>query len=131
MSPTEIPVDVVNATGVQGLAAQVAAALEVQGFPEVTTSSSTDRPTGVVVQYGPGQQEAARTVAAAFEGAKLREDAAVTSGVRVILGAGAPEVQEIPNRTGSSPVPTPTVSAPSPSPTPTITARTADQDICS
>ena len=131
VSPTEIQVDVVNATGVEGLAAQVAAALEVQGFPEVTTSSSTDRPTGVVVQYGPGQQEAARTGAAAFDGAKLREDAAVTSGVRVILGAGAPEVQEIPNRTGSSPVPTPTVSAPSPSPTPTITARTADQDICS
>ena len=34
VSPTEIAVDVVNATGVQGLAAQVAAALEVQGFPE-------------------------------------------------------------------------------------------------
>ena len=131
VSPTEIPVDVVNATGAQGLAAQVGSALEVQGFPKVTTSSSAERPTGVVVEYGPGQKEAARTVAAAFEGAKLREDASLTSGVRVVLGAGAPAVQEIPNRTGSSPVPSPTVSAPSPSPTPTITARTADQDICS
>jgi len=131
VSPTEIPVDVVNATGAQGLAAQVASALEVQGFPKVTTSSSADRPAGVVVEYGPGQKGAARTVAAAFEGAKLREDASLTSGVRVVLGAGAPAVQEIPNRTGSSPVPSPTVSAPSPSPTPTITARTADQDICS
>ena len=102
----------VNATGVQGLAAQVAAALEVQGFPKPTTSSSTDRPNGVVVEYGTGQKEAARTVAAAFEGATLREHAAVTSGVRVVLGAGAPAVQEVPNRTGSSPVPTPTVSAP-------------------
>ena len=131
VSPTQVKVDVVNATGVQGLAAQVAAALEVQGFPKPTTSSSTDRPNGVVVEYGSGQKEAARTVAAAFEGATLREDAAVTSGVRVVLGAGAPAVQEIPNRTGSSPVPTPTVSAPEPAPTPTITARTADQDICS
>ena len=49
----------------------------------------------------------------------------------MILWDGASEVQEIPNRTGSSPVPTPTVSAPSPTLTPTITARTADQDICS
>ena len=85
----------------------------------------------MVVEYGPGQKEAARTVAAAFEGATLREDAVRHLGVRVVLGAGAPAVQEIPNRTGSSPVPTPTVSAPSPSPTPTITTRTADQDICS
>jgi hypothetical protein len=116
---------------VRGLAAQVAAALEVQGFPTPMTSSATERPAGVVVEYGPGQEQAARTVAAAFEGATVREDAAVTSGVRVVLGAGAPAVQEVPNRTGSSPVPSPTVSAPSPSPTPTITARTADQDICS
>ena len=133
VSPTEIPVEVVNATGVQGLAKQVATALEVQGFAGVTTSSSTERPTGVVVEYGTGQKEAARTVAAAFKGAKLRENAAVTSGVRVTLGAGAPAVREIANRTGSSPIPTPTVSAPAPEPTatPTITARTADQDICS
>ncbi|HET7822766.1 MAG TPA: LCP family protein [Ornithinibacter sp.] len=131
VSPTQIAVDVVNATGVQGLAAQVAAALEVQGFPKPTTSSSTDRPNGVVVEYGPGQKEAARTVAAAFEGAKLRESADLKSGVRVVLGAGAPAVRAVPNRTGSSPVPTPTVSAPEPAPTPTITTRTADQDICS
>jgi len=131
VSPTEVAVEVVNATGVQGLAAQVAAALEVQGFAEVTTGSSGSRPNGVVVEYGAGGEEAARTVAAAFEGATLREDASVTSGVRVVLGAGAPAVQEIPNRTGSSPVPTPSVSAPSPSPTPTITTRKADQDICS
>ena len=129
--PTQVAVDVVNATAVQGLAAQVAGALEVQGFPTPTTGSTTDRPSGVVVEYGPGQKEAARTVAAAFEGATLREDAAVPTGVRVLVGAGAPAVREVPNRTGSSPLPTPTVSAPSPSPSPTITARTADQDICS
>jgi LCP family protein required for cell wall assembly len=131
VSPTGIQVDVVNATGVQGLAAQVAAALEVQGFPKPTTSSTADRPDGVVVEYAPGQKEAARTVAAAFAGAELRESSTAGSGVRVVLGAGAPPVREIPNRTGSSPVPSPSVSAPSPSPSPTITARTADQDICS
>ena len=42
VSPTEVAVEVVNATGVQGLAAEVAAALEVQGFPDVTTGSTGD-----------------------------------------------------------------------------------------
>ena len=129
--PTQVAVDVVNATGVQGLAAQVAGALEVQGFPTPTTGSTADRPNGVAVEYGPGQKEAARTVAAAFEGATLREDAAGDHRRARRLGAGAPAVREVPNRTGSSPLPTPTVSAPSPSPSPTITTRTADQDICS
>lgn len=131
VSPTQVAVDVVNATGVQGLAAQVAAALDVQGFAKVTTSMSSERPDGVVVEYGSGQQDAARTVAAAFEGATLRESTTATSRVRVVIGAGAPAVRQIPNRTGSLPVPTPTVRAPAPKPTPTITARTADQDICS
>ena len=131
VSPTEITVEVVNATGVQGLAADVAAALELQGFPEVATASSEERPDGVVVEHGTGQEEAARTVAAAFEGAKVRVNEDLDDTVRVTLGAGAPPVQEIPNRTGTSPLPTPSVSAPSPSPKPSIEARTADQDICS
>ncbi len=133
VSPTEIAVEVVNATEVRALAGQVAAALEVQGFPDVQLSSSAARPNGVVVEYGPGQKEAARTVAAAFKSAKLRENAQLSTGVRVTLGAGAPAVREIANRTGSSPIPSPTVTAPpaEPTPTPTITARTADQDICS
>ena len=130
VSPTDITVEVVNATGVQGLAGEVAAALELQGFPEVTTASSQERPNGVVVEHGTGQEEAARTVAAAFEGAKVRVNADLGDTVRVTLGAGAPPVQEIPNRTGSSPLPTPSVTAPSPSPRPSIEARTADQDIC-
>ena len=61
----DVQVEVVNATGVTGLAGQVAAALEVQGFPKVRTSSSDTRPTGVLVEYGAGDEEAARTVAAA------------------------------------------------------------------
>ena len=133
VAPTAVAVEVVNATGVEGLARQVATALEVQGFADVATSSSADRPNGVVVEYGTGQKEAARTVAAAFKRAKLRENPDLATGVRVTLGAGAPAVREIANRTGTSPIPSPTVSAPAPEPTasPTITARTAAQDICS
>jgi LCP family protein required for cell wall assembly len=131
VSPSDVRVEVVNATGVQSLASEVAAALTVQGFPDVATTTTTARPNGVVVEYGAGQAEAARTVAAAFKGARLRERVDLGSVVRVTLGAGAPPVREVPNRTGSSPLPTPTVSAPSPSPTASVQTRTADQDICS
>ena len=131
VSPADITVQVVNATGVEGLASEVAAALTAQGFGGVETTSTTDRPNGVVVEHGPGQAEAARTVAAAFEGARVRENAEVGLTVRVTLGAGASPVQELPNRTGTSPLPTPSVSAPSPSPTATLETRSADQDICS
>ncbi len=131
VSPADIGVEVVNATGASGLAGQAAEALTVQGFDQVTSANSTERPTGVVVEYGTGHKEAARTVAAAFKGAKVRENAALDDVVRVTLGAGAPDVGEIPNRVGTAPLPPPTVSAPSPEPTQAIEKRTADQDICS
>ncbi|KRE63354.1 transcriptional regulator [Nostocoides sp. Soil756] len=130
VSPADIRVEVVNATGVSGLAAEVAAALRVQGFAGVTTSSVADRPDGVVVAYGPGREEAARTVAAAFPGSTLAPEASLGQTVRVVVGAGARPVVEVPNRLGSEPLPTPSVAVPSPSPS-AIQARTADQDICS
>ena len=129
VSPADVRVEVVNATGASGLAAQVAEALAVQGFPGVTTASTADRPTGVQVEYAPEQAEAARTVAAAFPGATLVETAGLGAVVRVTVGAGAPAVVEVPNRLGTDPIPTPSVSAPAP--TSSIEARTADQDICS
>ncbi len=136
VSPADVQVDVVNATGVAGLAAQAAAALAVQGFPSPRISSSTDRPTGVVVRYAAGDEGRARTAAAAFEGATLEQDPQLSSGtVRVVLGAGAPPVRAVPNRLGTDPLPTPTVTAPTtsatPSATPSIQTRSADQDICS
>lgn len=128
-SPADIAVVVVNATGAEGLAAQVAEALQVQGFDPVTTESAPDRTDGVVVTHGPGQAEAARTVAAAFPGSTTKEDASLGEAVRVTVGAGAAAVVEVPNRLGSDPIPSPTVTAPTP--TSSIEARTADEDICS
>ncbi len=129
VSPSEVSVVVVNGTATDGLAAQVAEGLRVQGFARVTTSSTEDRPTGVLVEYAPGKEEAARTVAAAFPGAKLDEDPALDATVRVTVGAGAAAVVEVPNRLGDDPIPRPSISAPAPSTS--IEARTADQDICS
>ena len=130
VTPPEVgPVVVVNATGVDGLAREMADALRVQGFDPVTTDSTTERPDGVVVTHGPGLADEARTVAAAFPGSTVEEDSALGEGIRVTVGAGAKAVVEVPNRTGTEPLPTPSVTAPAPKGE--ITTRTADQDICS
>ena len=76
-----------------------------------------------------GDTEAARTVAAAYPGAKLVVDEGLTAGtVEVVLGSGADTAREVPNREGSEPLPTATVTAP-PAPT-AVESRTADEDIC-
>ncbi len=132
-SPADISVQVLNGSGASGLAGQAGAMLAVQGFAVTGTGNAAEAAKGTLVEYSAGQEEAARTVAAAFPGARLEEAGGLGAVVRVTLGPGAKNVVEVPNRTGSDPLPTPTVTAPSPapSPTPTIEARTADQDICS
>lgn len=129
VSPADIDVQVTNSSGVPGLAKQAAQALTVQGFRSATVAQGQASTTGVLVEYGKGQADAARTVAAAFPGAKVEESSALGSVISVTLGVGAPDVVEVSNRLGTEPLPTPSISAPAP--TPTITARTADQDICS
>ncbi|MGL5819796.1 MAG: LCP family protein [Phycicoccus sp.] len=131
VSPADIRVEVVNATEVTGLAASVAAGLEAQGFAEVTTSNAERASTGAVVEYAPGEAEAARTVAAAFPGARLVEEDSLADDVRVTVGAGAPAVAEVPNRLGTEPLPEPEVTAPAPTATATVEPRTAATDICS
>lgn len=133
VSPADISVQVRNGSGTPGLAGQAGAMLAVQGFTVTGTGNAPEPATGTLVEYSAGQEEAARTVAAAFPGATLEEATGLGEVVRVTLGTGSKTVVEVPNRTGSDPLPSPTVTAPSPtpSPTPTIEARTADQDICS
>jgi len=133
VSPDTIQVRITNDSGVGGLARQAAGALTAQGFKVDGYVSGTGKPTkGVVVRYGKGMEEAARTVAAAFPGSQTRADELLGSTIEVSLGMGAKNVVEVPNRVGTQPIPSPTVTAtPAPSPTETIKARTADQDICS
>ncbi|HMM95202.1 LCP family protein [Phycicoccus sp.] len=130
VSPADVAsVVVVNGTGADGLAAQEAEALRVQGFGRVSTSSTTERRDGVLVEYSSGQEEAARTVAAAFPGAKVARTTGLGTGIRVTIGPGAAHVVAVPNRLGTTPIPAPKITAPAP--TQSIQARTADQDICS
>lgn len=131
VSPDDVRVDVRNGSGASGLASQAGAALAVQGFT-VTATGNGERRTGTLVEYGAGQEEAARTVAAAFPGATLEEATGLGKTVRVTLGAGSENVVEVENRTGTKALPDQPVTAPkpAPTPTPTIEARPADADIC-
>ena len=72
-------------------AAQEAAALEVQGFGvQMADVAPTSSVTGVVVHHARGDTASARTVAAAYPGAKLKVDPQLTKGAtRLVIGAGA------------------------------------------
>ena len=135
VSPGDIQVRVTNDSGVPGLAKQAAAALSVQGFKVATYLTGTGRPThGVVVRYGPGMEDAARSVAAVYPGAQIREDQLLGSTIELSMGLDSPQAVEVPNRLGTTPLPQPSVTATAPAgstSTETIKARTANQDICS
>ncbi|HEV7196897.1 MAG TPA: LCP family protein [Pedococcus sp.] len=133
VSPANIAVRVTNDSGVPGVAKAASQALGVQGFTIVSYLTGTGPVThGVLVRYGPGRAESARTVAAAFPGAQLREDPLLGSTIELSLGLGSPAAVAVSNRLGTQPLPNATVSAtPAPSTTPTIKARSANQDICS
>ena len=69
-------------------------------------------------------------LAAAFPGAVVEKTSGLGATVQVTLGRGAPDVVEVPNRVGSSPLPSPSISS-DPNPTQAIRTRKADTDICS
>ena len=133
ITPDHITVHVSNDSDVPGLARQASDDLRLQGFHVNGVSSGNGVLQGVTVSYSAGNHEQALTVAAAFPGAVLVQDQTVGDVIRVNLGAGAPNVVEVPNRLGTTPIPTHTLTAtavPTPTSTVTIKARTADTNIC-
>ncbi|MDQ0717046.1 LCP family protein required for cell wall assembly [Streptomyces luteogriseus] len=80
-----IDVAVYNGTAVPGLAARAAATLTGDGFTVTGTATATDQDHATtLVEYGPGLEDRARTVARAFPGAGLRSVSG--SGISVVLG---------------------------------------------
>lgn len=131
VAPSDITVDVRNHTDATGLAAQEVAALEVQGFEAGVSGALPARSDarGVVVRHAKGDTASAKTVAAAYSGAKLVVDEDLSKGaVQLDLGLGAPTAKEVPNREGSEELPEAEVTAP-PAPT-SVQTRSADEDIC-
>lgn len=134
MTPDQVSVSVSNAAGVRGLASQTVRALAVQGFMAMAGADvAAGEVEGTLIRYAPGQEEAARTVQAAFPGSELVEDETTGASVVVQLGAGAVNPVEVPNRLGFEPLPPmPLSAAPLGGPTssPSFSVRTADEDIC-
>ena len=133
VTPDKITVHLSNDSGVPGLARRAADDLRVQGFKINGYSAGRNLKQGVTVAYSGVNYEQARTVAAAFPGAVLVQDDTGGQVIRVSMGAGSPNVVEVPNRVGTTPLPTDALTAtvaPTPSSTVTIQARTADSDIC-
>ncbi|MCA1780681.1 MAG: LCP family protein [Dermatophilaceae bacterium] len=134
VSPDELSVSIVNASGVSGLAAQTASALAVQGFVAMAGGNvPVGDIEGTVIRHAVANAEGARTVQAAFPGSELVEDESVGNTIVVQMGPGAHNPVEVPNRLGVEPLPPMTASAAhlgASTSTSGILVRTADEDIC-
>jgi LCP family protein required for cell wall assembly len=115
-----IDVAVYNGTTVTGLASRAAATLTSDGFTVTgTATASTQDHTTTLVEYGPGLETKARTVAAAFPGAELEQ--VTGNGINVVLGQ---TYASMPGA-GASPTPTAVPSEVADG------ARSADENPCS
>jgi LCP family protein required for cell wall assembly len=89
VAPSEVPVNVYNGSGVSGLAASAAEALQAQGFtvPE-TGNADNNEYTATGIRYAAGDQALANTLAAAVPGATTTESEDATKGtVDLIIGS--------------------------------------------
>jgi LCP family protein required for cell wall assembly len=85
VSGTGIDVTVYNGTTVTGLAARASAALTSDGFTVTGTATAAAQDhTATLVEYGPGEETRARTVAKVFPGARL--ESVARSGISVVVG---------------------------------------------
>nr|WP_143690421.1 LCP family protein [Williamsia sterculiae] len=87
-NPGEVGVRVLNGTGTSGLAGGVSDQLSQDGFDVRGIADASQPFDTTVVRYGPGQRDAAATLAAMFPGSRIQQDSQVRSGVEVILGKG-------------------------------------------
>lgn len=117
--PQQISVKVLNGTLITGLGARTRTALVAYGFqvPEDAGNTARKDHKKTVVRYGPGQEAAARTVAAAIPGSDLRK--ADVKEIEVVIGADQPKVAKPKAST-----------TPSARPSASPSAETATQNIC-
>lgn len=136
VAPSAITVALINSSGATGLAKQAAEVLTAQGFVVSGYETGATVRDGVVIRYPAGGEDGAATLLAAFPGATTEQSTGGGTGYQVELGRGAPNVGEVPNRVGTTPLPAQTIVAPgipgTPGavPGPTATPRMADDTTC-
>jgi LCP family protein required for cell wall assembly len=95
VQPAEISVRVLNGSGIAGRAAEVAAALEAQGFTVVEIGDADSSAyTTSEIRHDAASAEAARTVLAALPGATTVADDATTT-ITIILGTTYAAVESV------------------------------------
>ena len=88
VQPRDITVTVRNGVGTPGLAARAAGDLRKVGFRTVVPPGVARTGLKVTqIRYGPAHVDAAKTLAAAIPGAKVKKDASVGDGIQVIVGS--------------------------------------------
>ncbi|MFT4200030.1 MAG: LCP family protein [Gordonia sp. (in: high G+C Gram-positive bacteria)] len=87
MTPSNVGIRILNGTSTPGLASHASEQLTPKGFEVRGVADASQHVDKTVVRYGPGQRDAAGTVARLFPGAKIQLDKTVKSGVELILGA--------------------------------------------
>ncbi|MFE0752050.1 LCP family protein [Gordonia sp. NPDC058843] len=86
-NPGNVGVRVLNGTGQTGLASEVSDQLTPYGFDVRGVADASENRDDTVVRYGPGQRDAAATLAEMFPNASIQLDRTVKSGVELIVGA--------------------------------------------
>ncbi|MEU0491843.1 LCP family protein [Nocardiopsis sp. NPDC006139] len=86
-TPADISLDVLNGTGIEGLAGQVAERLTTDGYTVNATGNPQVRvPAVTTVYYAPGQEAAAELLAGSLETAVTEEAAGLTGTLELVLG---------------------------------------------
>jgi LCP family protein required for cell wall assembly len=111
-SPTGVTVDVLNATGRPGLAAELEKALTAIGYTAGSTGNDDRHLTHTVVDYAPGQQAAAGTLAGRVGSTHVVADPTLPAGhLRVVEGtdltmpSAAPTSAAVPRAASAAPGP--------------------------
>ncbi|WP_328825211.1 LCP family protein [Tomitella gaofuii] len=91
MSPGSIPVQVSNASSINGFASATADDLGAEGFQIYSVGNHTSDVPGTVIQFSGDNLAAAATVASAFPGAKLQRTSGLGSIVEVLLSDNSPQ----------------------------------------
>lgn len=89
VDPSEVSLQVSNASGVTGIAAGAAEQLGAEGFQIYSVGNYSGTSTNTLIRYAPGQADEAATVAASIPGALLQETSTADLGglIDVVLGS--------------------------------------------
>ncbi|MEU8588500.1 LCP family protein [Streptomyces sp. NPDC048664] len=121
VSGAGVSLAVYNGTTTKGLAARAASALTTQGFAVTgTATAKTQDHATTLIEYGPGDEAAARTVAQAVPGARLVSMTA--PGLSLVLGQDYVDAPAAPASTSPAPTGVPSQVADG--------ARSADDNPC-